>query len=355
MDRVIPTFANAKTIKIFAIERSQERNFKKDMHTDSIFDITTPTAFEEMAMQVFRMQYAENSVYREFCGYLNVTPADVLQLTDIPFLPIGFFKSKKIISTGKKTEAIFTSSGTTGSLTSTHLVSDLRLYEQSFRNAFVHFYGDVKDYCVLALLPSYLERQGSSLIYMVDDMIKRSGQEKSGFYLDNLEGLKNQLVHLEAAGTKTLLIGVSFALLDMVESYSLKLENTVVMETGGMKGRRKELIREELHSILKSGFGVERIHSEYGMTELLSQAYSKGNGSFETPPWMKILIRDTEDPLTYQPPEKTGGMNIIDLANINSCAFIATQDLGKLHRDGSFEVLGRFDNSDIRGCNLMVL
>jgi len=325
------------------------------MHTDTIFDIGTKTAFEATALKVFRMQYADNPVYREFCGYLNTKPAKVRQLTDIPFLPIGFFKSKEIISKGKKSEAIFTSSGTTGSLTSKHLVSDLQVYEHSFRKAFDHFYGNIKDYCVLALLPSYLERQGSSLIYMVDDLIKQSGHEKSGFYLDDLEGLTDQLAQLEAAGTKTLLIGVSFALLDMAENYPVKLRNTIIMETGGMKGRRKELIREELHHILKSGFGVEGIHSEYGMTELLSQAYSKGNGSFETPPWMKILIRDTEDPMTYQPMGKTGGMNIIDLANVNSCAFIATQDLGKMHPDGCFEILGRFDNSDIRGCNLMVL
>lgn len=325
------------------------------MDTDCIFEISTATEFEEMALTVFRMQYAENPVYREFCRYLNKKPADVLQLTDIPFLPIGFFKSKEIICKGGRSEATFTSSGTTGSQTSKHLVSDIKVYEKSFRKAFTYFYGDAKEYCVLALLPSYLEREGSSLIYMVDDLIEKSGHIKSGFYLDNLEGLKDQLKQLEAVGTKTLLIGVSFALLNMAEKHPIKLRNTVVMETGGMKGRRKELIREELHRILKSGFGVEKIHSEYGMTELLSQAYSKGHGHFDTPPWMKIMIRDTEDPMTYQPTGKTGGMNIIDLANVNSCAFIATQDLGKLHPDGSFEILGRFDHSDVRGCNLMVL
>ncbi len=325
------------------------------MQTESIFDIATTTAFEKMALAIFRMQYVENPIYREFCRYLDVAPANVLQLTDIPFLPIGFFKSKEIITEGKTSEIIFTSSGTTGNMTSKHLVSDLGIYEKSFRKAFAHFYGDISEYCVLALLPSYLERESSSLIYMVDDMIQKSGHKKSGFYLDNLEGLKDQLTQLEAADTKTLLIGVSFALLDMVEKHPMKLQNTVIMETGGMKGRRKELIRSALHQILKSGFGVSEIHSEYGMTELLSQAYSKGNGNFETPPWMKIMIRDTEDPMTYQPTGMTGGMNIIDLANINSCAFIATQDLGKVHSDGSFEILGRFDNSDVRGCNLMVL
>ena len=325
------------------------------MDTDSIFDISTSTDFEAMALSVFRMQYAENPVYREFCRYLDTNPAAVIQLSDIPFLPIGFFKSREIISKGKKSEIIFTSSGTTGNLTSKHLVSDIQVYEKSFRKAFAHFYGDISEYCVLALLPSYLEREGSSLIYMVDDLIQKSGHEKSGFYLDNLQGLKDELTQLEAAGTKTLLIGVSFALLDMVEKHPVKLQHTIIMETGGMKGRRKELIREELHHILKSGFGVDRIHSEYGMTELLSQAYSKGNGRFETPPWMKIMIRDTEDPMTYHPTGKTGGINIIDLANVNSCAFIATQDLGKLHPDGNFEILGRFDYSDVRGCNLMVL
>ncbi|SDD59590.1 Acyl-protein synthetase, LuxE [Pricia antarctica] len=325
------------------------------MQTDSIFDISTTTDFEKMALAIFRMQYAENPIYREFCGYLDATTANVLQLTDIPFLPIGFFKTMEIISEEKKSEIIFTSSGTTGSITSKHLVSDIGVYEKSFQKAFAHFYGNIEEYCVLALLPSYLEREGSSLIYMVDHLIRKSGHKKSGFYLDDLEGLENQLTQLEAAGTKTLLIGVSFALLDMVEKHPIKLQNTVIMETGGMKGRRKELIREELHQILKSGFGVSYIHSEYGMTELLSQAYSKGNGNFETPPWMKIMVRDTEDPMSYQPVGKTGGMNIIDLANINSCAFVATQDLGKLHKDGTFEILGRFDNSDVRGCNLMVL
>ncbi len=329
--------------------------FFRFMDTDTIFDITTQTEFEEMASAIFRMQYAENAVYREFCDYLRISLDDVHQAKDIPFLPISFFKSKEIISKGKTPETVFTSSGTTGSLTSRHPVSDIHIYEKSFRTAFAHFYGNIEEYCVLALLPSYLERKGSSLIYMVDDLIKKSHHPKSGFYLNDLKGLKDQLVQLEAKGTKTLLIGVSFALLDMAEKHPTRLVHTTIMETGGMKGRRKELIREELHQILKSRFGVSEIHSEYGMTELLSQAYSKGSGRFQTPPWMKILIRDTEDPLTYQPMGKTGGINIIDLANINSCAFIATQDLGKILPDRSFEILGRFDHSDVRGCNLMVL
>ena len=234
-------------------------------------------------------------------------------------------------------------------------MTELKLYEQSFHKGFTHFYGDVSDYCILALLPSYLERSGSSLIYMVNDLIERSQHPESGFYLDEIEKLTKTLIRLDKEGKKILLIGVSFALLDLVENHSLKLNNTIIMETGGMKGRRKELIREELHDILKRGFGVEKIHSEYGMTELLSQAYSKGNGIFKTPPWMKLLIRDTEDPLSYLNDGKTGGINVIDLANINSCSFIATQDLGKNHENGLFEILGRFDNSDIRGCNLMVV
>lgn len=325
------------------------------MDAKDVFDITSDAQFKDAALAVFRMQYAENQVYREFCERLGRKPSGVNELTDIPFLPIAFFKSRDVILEGHQSEAVFTSSGTTGSHTSRHLVSDISLYEKSFRKGFDQFYGNVEDFCILALLPSYLEREGSSLIYMVDDLIRKSGHPKSGFYLNNLGELQDVLLQLEAEGTRTLLIGVSFALLDMAEKYPMTLKHTLVMETGGMKGRRKELIREELHNILKSGFRVDHIHSEYGMTELLSQAYSKGNGRFETPPWMKVLVRDTEDPLTYQAHGKTGGLNIIDLANHNSCAFIATQDLGKMHPDGSFEILGRFDRSDIRGCNLMVL
>ncbi len=308
-----------------------------------------------MALQTFRFQYQNNPVYHNFCNLLGKTDFSVLSIEDIPFLPIEFFKSKEIITGTGKPEILFTSSGTTGSQTSAHHITDLSIYETSFRKAFEYFYGPVADYCILALLPSYLERKGSSLIYMVEDLIKHSCHPDSGFYLHDTTGLRKKLEELDSIGSKLLLIGVSFALLDMTEKYPVSLKNTIVMETGGMKGRRKEMIREELHSILKKGFGVPAIHSEYGMTELLSQAYSKGDGLFRTPPWMKILIRDTEDPLTLQNLGKTGGINVIDLANINSCSFIATQDLGKIYRDGSFEVLGRFDHSDIRGCNLMVL
>lgn len=320
-----------------------------------IFGIQTEGDFKSVALDVFKYQYHNNSVYHEFCNHLNTTVKDVNQLKDIPFLPIQFFKSHIVSTHQKKPQTVFTSSGTTGSSSSKHYVSDLQYYEKSYRDCFEQFYGDISSYCVLALLPSYLERQGSSLIYMVNDLIKKSNHSESGFYLDNVNELIEKLIRLDALKTKVLLIGVSFALLDVAEIKQLALKHTIIMETGGMKGRRKELIRAELHAILEQGFGVDSIHSEYGMTELLSQAYSKGGGLFKTPPWMKVYIRDTEDPLFFQGPKKTGGINIIDLANINSCSFIATQDLGKTYSDGSFEVLGRFDDSDIRGCNLMVL
>jgi hypothetical protein len=239
-------------------------------------------------------------------------------------------------------------------VTSSHYVTDVTWYTESFRKAFTLFYGDVKDYTVLALLPSYLEREGSSLIYMATDLIKESAKLDSGFYLYNHEELYGQLKKQRKEEKPTLLIGVTFALLDFTEKYNLNFPELIVMETGGMKGRRKEMIREELHGLLCKGFGTENIHSEYGMTELLSQAYSKGKGIFNCPPWMKIMIRDPNDPLSNLGNEKTGGINIIDLANINSCSFIATQDLGKIYADNSFEILGRFDNSDIRGCNLLI-
>jgi phenylacetate-coenzyme A ligase PaaK-like adenylate-forming protein len=324
-------------------------------HKNSIFNIQSEADFKATALEVFKFQFEHNAVYRSFCDLLYKHPSDVRSLEQIPFLPIEFFKTHTIISTNKPTEATFTSSGTTGSIVSKHHVVDLDVYKQSFRTGFKSFYGTIENYTVLALLPSYLEREGSSLVYMANDMILQSKQPESGFYLHDLEALKNTLTSLEAKGQKTLLIGVSYALLDLIEAYSFELKHTIVMETGGMKGQRKELVKSELHALLKQGFGVDTIHSEYGMTELLSQAYSKGGGIFETPPWMKVLTRDPEDALSIQPNGKSGGINIIDLANINSCAFIATQDLGKIRSDGTFEILGRFDQSDIRGCNLMVL
>lgn len=321
----------------------------------NVFDIDNISDFESIALEIFQFQAKNNLVYKEFLNLLNVSILEVKNVDQIPFLPIQFFKSHLIVASKKPTERIFLSSGTTGITQSKHFVTDVSIYEKSFTKGFEYFYGNVENYTVLALLPSYLDRDGSSLIYMVNDLIKKSKKPKSGFYLDNLDELAKNLIELDKNGEKILLIGVSFALLDLVETYNFKLRNTIIMETGGMKGRRKELIREELHQILCKGFGVPKIHSEYGMTELLSQGYSIGNGIFKCPPWMKILTRDPEDALTILPKGKSGGINIIDLANINSCSFIATQDLGKTYPNGTFEVLGRFDNSDIRGCNLLVL
>lgn len=319
-----------------------------------IFSIQTDADFVQAALQTFGYQYQHNQVYQRFCTLLGRTPDKVRQLTDIPFLPIEFLKSEAVYCGNERPTTVFTSSGTTGSQTSRHYVKDLAVYQQSFRQGFADFYGNIEEYTVLALLPSYLERTGSSLITMVADLIERSGSADSGFYLNEYNLLAEKLTSLDRSGRKVLLIGVSFALLDLVETHRFQLKNTIVMETGGMKGRRKELIREELHAILCEGFGVEHIHSEYGMTELLSQAYSAGSGLYESVRWLKVLIRDTNDALSYQRPLKTGGINLIDLANIHSCSFIATQDLGRLHPDGKFEVLGRFDNADIRGCNLLI-
>jgi len=325
------------------------------INAEDIFSISNEKEFNALALETFRFQFDKNTVYRSFCDLLYKHPSEIKTVEDIPFLPIQFFKSHKILSSTKTPEQIFLSSGTTGSLTSRHLVPDIKLYEKSYKKGFRNFYGAIENYVVLALLPSYLERSGSSLIYMVDDLIKKSGYKESGFYLDNFEELSKTLLELEHRKQKTILIGVSFALLDLVEQFQFHLKHTIIMETGGMKGRRKEIIREELHNNLKKGFGVEQIHSEYGMTELLSQAYSLKNGIFKCPPWMKVLTRDTEDALSLNEQGKSGGLNIIDLANINSCAFIATQDLGKVYHNNTFKVIGRFDNSDIRGCNLMVL
>ncbi len=325
------------------------------MNLPSIFRIKTSDEFEEMALKVFKFQFHHNQVYHQFCSLLGKHPDHIKFIHEIPFLPIEFFKNKKVVVNPQKIDEIFTSSGTTGSQTSKHYINDIAVYQESYLSGFKHFYGAIEDYCVLALLPSYIERKGSSLISMVDDLIKKSRHPDSGFYLDEYDVLKDKLLKLENGNSKILLLGVSFALLDFIEAHPLKLHQTIIMETGGMKGRRKELIRSELHTTLKEGFGVSKIHSEYGMTELLSQAYSKGNGVFKTPPWMKIFIRDTEDPLTLKTNQKTGGINVIDLANINSCSFIATQDLGKNYGDTGFEILGRFDHSDVRGCNLMVL
>lgn len=322
---------------------------------EDIISIHTTKEFHKTAMKIFRYQFEHNEVYQKYCLLLQKDPSNVKHLTEIPFLPIEFFKTKEIISSLDPIQETFTSSGTTGMATSKHHVTDLSYYEYSFRNGFSKFYGNIEDYAVLALLPSYLERDGSSLIYMVNDLIEGSNHPDSGFYLNDYEALAKKLIELDSDGQNVLLIGVTYALLDLIELQKFELKNTIIMETGGMKGKRKEMIREELHQLLSEGFGVPKIHSEYGMTELLSQAYSLGDGIFECPPWMDIIIRDTEDPLTILEDGKTGGINVIDLANFNSCSFIATQDLGKKYPDYSFEVLGRFDNSDVRGCNLMVL
>lgn len=317
-----------------------------------IFNITSEKEFCNLAIEIFNYQYQTNQVYQNFCKLLKVSPSAIASIEKIPFLPIEFFKSQQVICGDKTFESIFLSSGTTGETQSKHYVKDVTVYEQSFVKGFEQFYGKLTDYCFLALLPSYLERESSSLIYMTEYLIKHSNHPLSGFYLNNYNDLIHVLKKLE--NQKTILIGVSFALLDLAEHYKLNLENIIIMETGGMKGRRKEMTRNELHTIYKERFNATEIHSEYGMTELLSQAYSKGNGLFKTPNWMKILIREPNDPFNLLNANQIGGINVIDLANFNSCSFITTQDLGKIYNDNSFEVLGRFDNSDLRGCNLLI-
>ena len=319
-----------------------------------IFNIHSNESFAAHALAVFKFQAQNCSVYKEYIQHLKVDVDQVLSVEQIPFLPISFFKTHCILSTNAPVEVIFSSSGTTGMVTSSHHVIDAKIYEQSYLQAFSAFYGSVTDYCFLALLPSYQQRAGSSLIYMVNDLIEKSQHPQSGYFLYNHDDLFETLNDLKAKKQKTVLIGVTYALLDFIEQYDIDFQELIVMETGGMKGKRKEMVREELHGLLTAGFGVPAIHSEYGMTELLSQAYSLGDGVFNCPKWMKILIRDTNDPLSLIANGKTGGINVIDLANINSCSFIATQDLGRINKDGSFEVLGRFDNADIRGCNLLV-
>lgn len=319
---------------------------------DQIFQLKTVIEFENLCLKIFQYQAEMVPVYAKYIKLLSIIPAQVKSIRQIPFLPVNFFKSHHVKGNDDY-KLIFTSSATTGSEVSQHFVQDLSIYKNSFNHCFKQFYGNPAPLTILALLPSYLERGGSSLVYMVEELIKQSALD-SGFYLYNHEELYEKLIKIQKQKKPVLLIGVSFALCDFAEKYQLNFPELMVMETGGMKGKRKEMIREELHEILKTKFGVTEIHSEYGMTELLSQAYSKGNGIFETPNWMKIIIRDTNDPFTFLGNGKTGGINIIDLANVNSCSFIATQDLGSTHANGTFEVKGRFDNSDIRGCNLMV-
>ena len=318
---------------------------------NKIFNCTNDATFEKLALEIFDFQMENNLTYAAYAA-LILRGKNPENINEIPFLPVEFFKTEQIICQGQAIEEIFLSSGTTGEQ-SKHLVSNIELYKSSYQKAFQLFYGDITDYCILALLPSYKEREGSSLIYMVDDLIKKSKHPQSNYYLNNYEELATTLKELESKKQKTILFGVTYALLDLAEVFPQKLDHIIIMETGGMKGQRKELLKEEIHSILKHSFATENIHSEYGMTELLSQGYSKGNNIFKTPPWMKILTRDVNDPLSIIN-NKTGGINVIDLANIYSCPFIATQDLGRAFDDGSFSVLGRFNNADVRGCNLLV-
>lgn len=319
---------------------------------NNIFSVTSQT-FNEFALKAFNYQYKYNAVYNAWVKALCIQAHSVQSINDIPFLPVSFFKTHKVVTADFKPEIIFESSGTSQTLNSKHLIKDAELYRRSFINGFLHFYGDIKDWCIVGLLPAYLERNASSLVMMVDELIKLSGHEQSGFYLYDFSKLANVLQKLESRRQKTLLIGVTFALVDFAEQFPMELKHTIVMETGGMKGRRKEMIRNEVHEILNERLGIKKVHSEYGMTELLSQAYSYGDGIFKPVPWMKILLRDDDDPISIQQNGR-GVINVIDLANIDSCCFLATDDIGTLYEDGKFEVLGRFDNSDIRGCSLLV-
>jgi phenylacetate-coenzyme A ligase PaaK-like adenylate-forming protein len=323
--------------------------------TDMIFNITDQESFHDPSMRIFEYQADNNKVYSDFLKGLKIAKEEVREIENIPFLPVELFKNHQIITGKKSPEKIFESSGTTGDSVSRHYISDISLYEESFSRTFRLFYGEPSDFVIAALLPSYTERKNSSLVYMMNGLIKQSGNFSGGFFINNIDELLAGIKRWKSEKRKILLMGVSFALLDLAEKESPDLSGVIVMETGGMKGRRKEITREEMHSILKERFNITEVHSEYGMTELLSQAYSKGNGLFQSPPWMKILIRDPQDPLSLiKEPYKTGGINIIDLANLNSCSFISTGDLGRMHEDGGFEVLGRFDNSDLRGCNLLI-
>lgn len=324
------------------------------LEIDSIFQIQTKEQFIETALKIFRFQYLNNPLYHRFVDALQLNPEKINSLESIPFLPIEFFKSHPVQTGDFSPEITFTSSGTTGMTTSHHLVKQVSVYRESLMRGFEYFWGSPEDFVILALLPSYLERGGSSLVFMAEELIRATGHPLSGFYLHNYQELSRVLKSLKNSGKKVLLLGVTYALLDLAEQFPVEFPELMIMETGGMKGNRKEMVREEVHHHLKAAFGVGEIYSEYGMTELLSQAYSKGNQGFDTPPWMKILIRDVNDPLSLVAQGQTGGINVIDLANIYSCSFIATQDLGKIHSSRVFEVLGRFDNSDIRGCNLLV-
>lgn len=326
-------------------EHLTERIFSINEHNDVLFN--------QLAVELFRLHAAQNETYREFIGHLGTDPTQVIRLEQIPFLPISFFKRNAIGILDGPPEAVFLSSGTTGMERSHHHVTDLKIYDRSLFLCFQQFFGNPKDYCILALLPSYLERSNSSLVYMTQKLMKKSGHADNGFYLDRLTSLSKVLRKNSENGVKTLLIGVTFALLELAEKHPQDLKNCTVLETGGMKGRRREMPREEVHHLLKTAFGMDRIASEYGMTELLSQAYSLSDGIFRTPPWMRVYVREAADPLSVSERGK-GALNVIDLANMHSCPFIATQDLAHIHQDHSFEILGRMDDAEVRGCNLMV-
>ena len=325
------------------------------MHNfEKVFDIKNHSEFKKQCLDIYNFQYENNMVYQNYCNMICKDPTDVNEINKIPFLPISFFKTKKILS-NDNFERVFYSSGTSTNSRSKHFISSLKLYQKSFINNFKLNYSDITQYRILALLPNYYDNKDSSLIYMIEKLIKLTKSKESGFFLDDYFNLSKKLIELDTKKErKTILIGVPYALLDMIDFNQFKLNNTIIMETGGMKGRRKEMVRTELHQKLKRGFGVSKIHSEYGMTELLSQAYSKGDGIFKTPSWMKVIIRDINDAQNLDFNKKSGAINIIDLANYNSCSFIATDDMGKHVNDDEFELIGRVDNSDIRGCNLLV-
>lgn len=321
-----------------------------------IFEVNSPDGFNGLALIIFHFQYKKNPVYHKFVDFLRVDISQIGHYSQIPFLPIEFFKQHKILVDDFQAEEVFLSSGTTGAQNSKHYVAKADVYTKSFTKGFEQFFGQPNDFVILALLPSYLEQSGSSLVYMSQKLIDLSGSPESGFYLNDYEKLAEVLSILHKKKRKVILLGVTYALLDLAEQFPGNFPDLFLVETGGMKGRRQEMIREDLHEKLKKAFGIKHVYSEYGMTELLTQAWSKGEGIFETPPWMKVLIRDVNDPISLLPEGKSGGINIIDLANLYSCSFIATSDLGKIipGKDGKFTVLGRFDNSDVRGCNLLV-
>jgi len=363
---------------------------------EEIFRVNDYNSFEKLALEIFRFQAAGCRVYNEYIKLLGIKPEKIDSILSIPFMPISFFRDHNVITSGQPgfisaapfptpstagvpdtsftatggspaaagvrgkaapgpaAGRIFLSSGTTGMKLSRHHVMYPEIYDESLERTFRHFYGDPAQYAIMGLLPSYLEREGSSLVYMVNRLIQLSGNDAGGFFLNDHESLFRAIDNARTAGLRVLLIGVTFALLDLAEEHPCDLSDIIIMETGGMKGRRQEIIREEVHDIIMKVFGVSGVHSEYGMTELLTQSYSQGSGVFRTPPWMRVLIRDSHDPMSHSPDEgSSGGISVIDLANIWSCSFIATADLGKMHSGGRFEVLGRYDNADIRGCSLL--